>query len=485
MNSRWLVRTALVAGPLAAASASGAPVESEPLVIGERLVVRSESLGESRTVRVVLPDGYADNDRRFPVLYVFDGESLTLTAAAATAKLAEYALAPEMIVVGIDNTDRMRDLTPRLVEGERVPPGLENAGGADAFVRFVTDELWPTVESRYRAAPARVVVGHSLGGLFVTHLLTREPGRVFAVVSLDPTLSWADRATAHAAAALLDEGSWGGRLVSVEGRGLDGWRADPSALKQATSRGRTAELLNSDGEPHGTMPHSGIFQGIKRVFRDYPASPKSNPGRGKIENLKAQYGALSAAYGWEVTPPLGAMVGIATRAFRERRFSDAERALTEARRLYAEAGPALDARLDEVRSWRERVPEAAAPVYEPLSAYTEDSAAPFLGLYEATGDRPGFRTRTVLEWRDGELVGWEEVSGPNGLSFRVDHEAHRIDGQTIEWDCPNRGGGYFVTTLTRRPDGSLEGTTIIKGIDVPPGATNTPQPVALRRVGGG
>jgi predicted alpha/beta superfamily hydrolase len=50
------------------------------------------------------------------------------------------------------------------------------AGGADSFLRFIREELLPEVDRKYRTAPFRILMGHSLGGLFALHAFSRSPG---------------------------------------------------------------------------------------------------------------------------------------------------------------------------------------------------------------------------------------------------------------------------------------------------------------------
>ncbi|WP_338273873.1 alpha/beta hydrolase [Corallococcus caeni] len=104
---------------------------------------------------------------------------------------------PEMIVVGVPNTtDRTRDLTPPFSRTERVDDGRRlsevspTAGHADTFLRFLTEELAPHVEARYRTQPYRILVGHSHGGLFAMHVLTHKPESFNAYVALSPSVHW-------------------------------------------------------------------------------------------------------------------------------------------------------------------------------------------------------------------------------------------------------------------------------------------------------
>ena len=81
---------------------------------------------------------------------------------------------PKMIVVGIPNTNRMRDLTPTTPEGEQFyidSSASTNSGGGEKFISFIEKELIPHIESNYPTQPYRMLIGHSLGGLMVMHAL--------------------------------------------------------------------------------------------------------------------------------------------------------------------------------------------------------------------------------------------------------------------------------------------------------------------------
>ena len=69
---------------------------------------------------------------------------------------------PALIVVGIGNTDRTRDLTPSRAKVESYP----TSGGGDKFLEFIQSELIPEIEKRYRTAPYRIFAGHSFGVLW-------------------------------------------------------------------------------------------------------------------------------------------------------------------------------------------------------------------------------------------------------------------------------------------------------------------------------
>ncbi|HYC58888.1 MAG TPA: alpha/beta hydrolase-fold protein [Thermoanaerobaculia bacterium] len=165
----------------------------------------SRILGNTREVTVYLPAGYDDrDDRRYPVLYMQDGQNLfdaerayipgqhwKLKEAADTA-IGERTATP-MIIVGVDHagTGRLDEYTP--VKDEK-----HNGGGrADEYVRMLIEELKPVIDERYRTLPDAAntgIAGSSLGGLLSLHaVLTRRDvfGRA-AVMS--PSVWWGQRA---------------------------------------------------------------------------------------------------------------------------------------------------------------------------------------------------------------------------------------------------------------------------------------------------
>ena len=106
-----------------------------------RFTIASKILGETRHIGVAFPASYPRSAAtiRYPVAIVFDGESQLAPAATVSAALADNGQIPEMVVVAIENTNRLRDLTP---------PGLSVSGsstheGGDRFLDFIERELLP------------------------------------------------------------------------------------------------------------------------------------------------------------------------------------------------------------------------------------------------------------------------------------------------------------------------------------------------------
>lgn len=202
MPSTWTARArllALVAAMLVSAAATVAIVDFRRgrLVPGPRLhldTLDSATLGERRELIVHLPISYArEPTRRYPVIYVLDGSSLDLPTADAAALLARTQTMPEAIVVGLPNVSgegRQRDYTPPFMRQDVDVDGGPT-GRADAFLRFLGDELIPHVERGYRTSGQRLLSGHSRGGLLVCYSLVAAPTLFTARFAHSPAL-WRD-----------------------------------------------------------------------------------------------------------------------------------------------------------------------------------------------------------------------------------------------------------------------------------------------------
>src|SRR5215207_2245838 len=79
---------------------------------GHVYTIYSSILREKRKIHIRTPQAMNPFDA-YPVLYVLDGEAHTTMVAGQVNYLSEaYKIIPNLIVVGIENTDRVRDLTP-------------------------------------------------------------------------------------------------------------------------------------------------------------------------------------------------------------------------------------------------------------------------------------------------------------------------------------------------------------------------------------
>ncbi len=164
---------------------------SDPVPPHESFTLVSATLSETRRINVHIPNGYTGSTRRFPVLYMPDGgieEDFPHVVNTLDSLVARGEARP-FIVVGIENTERRRDMTGPTTVGSdsAIAPRV---GGSAAFRGFIRDELMPAISGRYRTAGETAIIGESLVGLFIVETLLSEPKLFDRYIAFSPSLWW-------------------------------------------------------------------------------------------------------------------------------------------------------------------------------------------------------------------------------------------------------------------------------------------------------
>lgn len=456
---------------------------SSVVALGTRLRIRSSVLHETREVIVSTPPSYDQARGRFPVLYVLDGAQNLLTTVSASRALAEAGRMPPVIVVAIVNTQRDRDFTPKLIRTNELPPGVEKAGGADAFLQFIGTELIPAVETRYRTQPMRTIIGHSLGGLLAMHALAIKPNLFRGYLTLEPSLWWDARQPVRAVLdSLRARPDAVGRLVAVEGTSDEGWKPDWPALGKAAPVHFRTSFVHVENESHENVPYRGIYEGLAALFRDYMPAMRHDLSFANLPALERQYGDMSRDFGYDVNPPLGSILTVANKEANQRRFESARQALAKADSLYPGS--------PDTKNFRAGVEEAAAEAsrgglkslestvhFKPA---TRAEAEPFLGEWDAlVRVIPGtpMKGAAVFYLRGDTLFLGFTARGVaiDGGDLTEPPAPVRIEGTSITWDRENAGGGRAVTSARLLANGRIEGAEILVGGRAMPAGFDPPR----------
>jgi predicted alpha/beta superfamily hydrolase len=159
----------------------------------------SPQLGDTRTLRIFLPPSYSLNPmKRYPVLYMHDGQNLFEAATAfggvewrvdeTINDLVNQGRMDEVIVVGVDNggADRIYEYTPCC-------DPQYGGGGANTYERFLLETVKPFVDQNYRTLTSSqntAIMGSSLGGLVSTYIGRRQPTKFGKLAGLSSSFWW-------------------------------------------------------------------------------------------------------------------------------------------------------------------------------------------------------------------------------------------------------------------------------------------------------
>lgn len=179
---------------LAAGSCSVAPPATDPIPEHDTFTIQSRHVGEERVINVWKPSDYDTHTAALPVLYMPDGgiQEDFPHIANTLAELVASEKIPPFLLVGIENTQRRRDLTGETNVGtdREIAPVV---GGSGDFIAFIKDELMPEIDRKYRTTGEKGLIGESLAGLFVVETFLLQPAMFDYYIAFDPSLWWNDQ----------------------------------------------------------------------------------------------------------------------------------------------------------------------------------------------------------------------------------------------------------------------------------------------------
>jgi len=300
--------TVLLATLVLGAAATGLPTpataqdDGAPVSIGTYRVIESEILGEIRRLLIHLPRGYEGSAISYPVLYHTYGDYISTYFAKAYAtleELAEEARTPPMILVGIDNIDRYRDLRPLAHDG--------SPAGIDTYIQFLTGEVFPFVEANYRTSPYRIVAGPQAGAVFCLYTLLENTDLFDAFILNNPLISPPNSELLLGKAETFFTGRESLRkffFITYGGAGEAPEmvaNVDRLARLASSAKNQGFDLhLNDISGNDASIPPLCLKEGLRSLFADYNVPPERYFGN--LLEIQEFYNGLSARYGYDVAP---------------------------------------------------------------------------------------------------------------------------------------------------------------------------------------
>ena len=229
----------------------------------ETFTIVSKKVNETRVINVWLPAEYGKSADSLPVLYMADGgiQEDFPHIANTLARLIQLKKIQPIILVGIENTQRRRDLTGETLveEDKKIAPVV---GGSTAFRAFIQEELFAAINTKYKTTAKKGIIGESLSGLFVTETFLLHPEMFDFYIAFDPSLWWNDAYLVKTANEQLNHFSTQPKTF---------WFAGSSAKDIFKSTNKLAEILttknvqnlNWNYSPEKKEKHHTIFRATK------------------------------------------------------------------------------------------------------------------------------------------------------------------------------------------------------------------------------
>ena len=255
---------------------------------GDVVIIASKILLENRTVYIHYPKPDSSNiNRRFPVLYLMDGESHFDMLAQYTDYLSRWdvKVIPQMIVVGITNTKRTRDLTPTTSiinyfgkADTSATSWMKPSGGNERFLQFIHEELIPYIDANYKTQSYKILAGHSFGGIASINCLLTNPAMFDAYVAISPSFWWDSEYVLKLADRTLHNGSTLNKKLfySDASEGISDSSSFHNNLLRFDSlisikkiKGLTHTYKYYPAETHMTEPVSAYYDALRFIFKDW------------------------------------------------------------------------------------------------------------------------------------------------------------------------------------------------------------------------
>ena len=307
------------------------------IVIGKVDSVYSTILKEQRKIWVYVPNmnsGTPDTSKRYPVVYLLDGDNHFESVVGMIQQLSQAngnTVIPEMIIVGIPNTNRTRDLTPTHIASDE--PMMDSSsskttGGGENFTSFLEKELMPHIDSLYPTQSYKMLIGHSFGGLTVMNIITNHTKLFNAYIAIDPSMWYGKeqflKTTGQKLAAQKYDGTrlyLGIANTMTDGMTLEKMKKDTTAgtrhirsifamdkfIKANPQNGLKFASKYYPDDDHGSVPLTTEYDGLRFIFSwyrfNFALADFTDSGTAIAQKMQQHYQTMSKEFGYTVSPP--------------------------------------------------------------------------------------------------------------------------------------------------------------------------------------
>lgn len=418
---------------------------------GVSVMLNSVTLNEPRKIQVYCPAQPGIKKQVYPVLYVFDAESLFLSALSASQFMNHSSSMPQMpeaIIVGIFNTNRDRDMP--------VPQEIAGTNSAKNFLKFIAQELTPYININYPVNGLNVLVGHSQGGLFVTYAGLEQPQLFPFILALDAPITVNSTLLKEYQQKIAANCS----LNYFSAEALYGWG------KYFTPPAGCDSYMQKkiDGETHETMPYKAIYDGLKFLFREHTPSKTGM----NLQAMQEYYDGLSKKYHLQYDIPAALLLSSIRLHIN---VSKKEEALALIRHYEKQYGSGLQsvALLSKANAITNG-PDKRIDYYLNHPGSSADALKPFMGKWKGVLFVPGGENMSIT-WEIKKINDKYIMDARMMDEFNVRSDFLLVaDQQELAWGRKHNSGGIYLSIGKLSADGqTITGTEDMIGVQFPEG----------------
>jgi len=220
--------------------------------IGTNYKINSKVLGQVREIQIYLPDSYTSSDEKYPVLYILDGQWYFSSGVAIQKSLRNPDAIPEMIVVGIKNSNPLRRTL--------------FSSDSDTFTSFLKNEVISFVDSNYRTTKERVIFGWEAAAYYISEIILKEKDLFSGAIITNG---------GYASEEIVKEFSADKEIYLYMANSrkdifhISNSEAFNDILKQNNPKNLQWKYELFKDEFHETLPHLAIYKGIRYYYHNH------------------------------------------------------------------------------------------------------------------------------------------------------------------------------------------------------------------------
>ena len=226
--------------------------DNSQITIGINHIIESSILNQDRTIQIYIPDGYSDSEQEYPVLYILDGQWYFLSGVAIQKALRTPGAIPEMIVVGINNSNPLR----------RTLFGDEN----EKFTDFLINEVIYYIDSNYRTNKERVIFGWEAAAYYISELILEKSDVFNGAIISDGGYASEDLVKEFTSKKDI-------YLFMANSRKDIYYIGSTEAYHEILKKNNPKNLIWKydlfNDEVHETLAHLSIYKGLKYYYHNY------------------------------------------------------------------------------------------------------------------------------------------------------------------------------------------------------------------------